>query len=308
MSSGTTSGQGDLGLGSDRLPATTARIIRLSSEIAERPSDRPDFLHAGLCQVGLPRSQVKALTFERTSGKASLLLEAGKLWDGAEWVQQPLPYGTRPRLALVHVSTEAIRTRNPCVEVGRSAREFLIRLGIDTGGREYRSFSAQMRALAACHMSLGYGQDTLSAKPIKRFSTWLSHSETAPSLMPGVIELTPEFFESLTQFAVPLDPRALGALKHSALALDIYAWLAHRLHRVKPPSGTFLSWENLRQQFGQEYGEIKDFKREMNKTMRLVHAVYPDARIEKVNGGLKLLPSPSPVPKTSLLMPKIVTA
>lgn len=126
--------------------------------------------------------------------------------------------------------------------------------------------------------------------------------------MPGVIELTPEFFESLTQFAVPLDPRALGALKHSALALDVYAWLAHRLHRVKPPNGTFLSYENLRQQFGQEYGEIKDFKREMNKTLRLVHAVYPDARIEKVNGGMKLLPSPSPVPKTSLLMPKSLKA
>ena len=122
---------------------------------ARSPRSRPngpDFLHAGLCQVGLPRSQVKSLTFERTSGKASLLLEAGKLWDGAknEWVQQPLPYGTRPRLALVHVSTEAVRTQNPAVEVGRSAREFLIRLGIDTGGREYRSFSAQMRALAAC--------------------------------------------------------------------------------------------------------------------------------------------------------------
>lgn len=303
-----TSGQGNFELGTERLPATTARIIRLSSQIAEKPSDRPDFLHAGLCQVGLPRSQVKALTFERTSGKASLLLEAGKLWDGAEWVQQPLPYGTRPRLALVHVSTEAIRTQNPCVEVGRSAREFLIRLGIDTGGREYRSFSAQMRALAACHMSLGYGQDTLSAKPIKRFSTWLSHSESAPSLMPGVIELTPEFFESLTQFAVPLDPRALGALKHSALALDVYAWLAHRLHRVKPPSGTFLSWENLRQQFGQEYGEIKDFKREMNKTLRLVHTVYPDARVEKVNGGMRLLPSPSPIPKTSLLVQRKLQA
>ena len=149
--------QWDLGLSDDRLPATTARIIRLSSEIAEKPAERPDFLHAGLCQVGLPRSQVKSLTFERTSGKASLLLEAGKLWDGAknEWVQQPLPYGTRPRLALVHVSTEAVRTQNPAVEVGRSAREFLIRLGIDTGGREYRSFSAQMRALAALPYELG---------------------------------------------------------------------------------------------------------------------------------------------------------
>ncbi len=308
MSNSPTDGQGDLEFDGDRVPPTTARIIRLSSQIAEKPSDRPDFLHAGLCQVGLPRSQVKALTFERTSGKASLLLEAGKLWDGQEWVQQPLPYGTRPRLALVHVSTEAIRTQNPSVEVGRSAREFLIRLGIDTGGREYRSFSAQMRALAACHMSLGYGQDTLSAKPIKRFSTWLNHSEAAPSLTPGSIELTPEFFESLTQFAVPLDPRALGALKHSALALDVYAWLAHRLHRVKPASGTFLSWENLRQQFGQEYGEIKDFKRELNKTLRMVHAVYPDARIEKVNGGMKLLPSPSPVPKTTLLTTKNLKA
>lgn len=299
--------QWDLGLTDERLAPTTARIIRLSSEIAEKPAERPDFLHAGLCQVGLPRSQLKALTFERTSGKASLLLEAGKLWDGTknEWVQQPLPYGTRPRLALVHVSTEAVRTRNPAVEVGRSAREFLKKLGIDTGGKEYRSFSAQMRALAACHMSLGYGQDTLSAKPIKRFSTWLSHSEEAPSLMPGVIELTPEFFDSLTQFAVPLDPRALGALKHSALALDVYAWLAHRLHRVKPATGSFLSWENLKQQFGQEYGDVKDFKRELLKTLRLVLTVYPDARIERINGGLRLLPSPSPIPKTSVTVLKV---
>jgi Plasmid encoded RepA protein len=297
--------QGDLGLAADPLPPTTARILKFSSQIAERPAERPDFLHAGLCQVGLPRSQVKELTFERTSGKASLLLEAGKLWDGTEWIQQPLPYGTRPRLALVHVSTEAIRTRNPAVDVGHSAREFLIRLGIDTGGKEYRSFSAQMRALAACHMSLGYGQDTLSAKPIKRFTTWNHQPDAAGSLMPGTIELTPEFYESLTQFAVPLDPRALAALKHSALALDVYAWLAHRLHRVRPASGTFLSWENLRQQFGQEYGEIKDFKREMNKTLRLVHAVYLDARIEKVHGGLKLLPSPSPIPKTTVIVPRL---
>ena len=48
-------------------------------------------------------------------------------------------------------------------------------------------------------MSPGYGQDTLSAEPIERFSTWLSQSEDGPGLMPGIIELTPEFFESLTQ-------------------------------------------------------------------------------------------------------------
>ncbi len=85
----------------------------------------------------------------------------------------------------------------------------------------------------------------------------------------------------------------------------MYAWLAHRLHRVKPATGNFLSWENLKQQFGQEYGEVKDFKREMLKVLRLVLTVYPDARIERINGGIQLLPSPSPIPTTTISVLKI---
>jgi hypothetical protein len=290
-------GQRELDFGSP-LPRSTAKIIRLSSDITERPTDRPDFLHAGLCQVGLPRSRVPDLTFERTSGKASILLQAGKLWDGdrGEWVQQPLPYGTRPRLALVHISTEAVRTRSPVIPVGKSAREFLMKLGLDVGGRSYNTFSSQMRSLACCHISLGFGSETLSAAPIKRFSAWSIPDAEAGGLTPGVIELTPDFYESLVKLAVPLDPRALAALKHSALALDVYAWLVHRLHRIKAP--TFLSWRNLHEQFGQEYAEVKLFKREFLRMLRMVHAVYPTAKIEQVNGGIKLKNSPPAVPKT----------
>lgn len=57
-----------------------------------------------------------------------------------------------------------------------------------------------------------------------------------------MIELTADFNGSLVEYAVPLDARALSALKHSALALDVYSWLAHRLHRVKSANGTRLSW------------------------------------------------------------------
>lgn len=291
--------QGDLfGLGGTQLPPTTARIVRLAGEIAERPPERPDYLHSVLCQVGLPRRQVAGATFERTNGSASLLIEAGKLWTGKEWAQQPLPYGTRPRLALVHLSSEAVRTKSAIVEVGHSAREFLLRLGIGTGGEEYANFGRQMRALAACRMSLGVGLETLDAKPIKRFTAWASSSPHQRALWPGVIELTPEFYESLADSAVPLDARALNALKHSALALDVYSWLAHRLHRIRGRAGTKLSWSNLRAQFGQEYRDPKDFKREMTKALRAVMAVYPDARIEQVAGGLVLMPSRPPVPKT----------
>ena len=112
-----------------------------------------------------------------------------------------------------------------------------------------------------------------------------------------MIELTPKFFASLTEFAVPLDARALSALKHSALALDVYTWLAHRLLRVKGLTGERVTWKNLRDQFGQEYSDPKNFKRKMVSTLRSVLAVYPDARIEQVVGGLILLPSQPPVPK-----------
>ena len=98
--------------------------------------------------------------------------------------------------------------------------------------------------------------------------------------------------------AVPLDARALSALQNSALALDVYCWLAHRLHRVKRLAGERLSWKNLREQFGQEYADPKNFKREMEKALRTVRAVYQEARIEQVEGGVVLMPSPPPVPKT----------
>jgi hypothetical protein len=298
-SDGTVAPQGDLfDLSGRQLPPTTARIIKLGNEIAERPPERPDYLHSVLCQVGLPRRKIAGDTFERTNGNASLLIEAGKLWNGKEWLPQPLPYGTRPRLALVHLSSEAVRTKSATVDVGHSVREFLLRLEIGTGGEEYANFGRQMRALAACRMSLGVGLETLDAKPIKRFSAWANQSTNQRALWPGVIELTPEFYASLADSAVPLDARALGALKHSALALDVYSWLAHRLHRIRSQTGIKLSWANLRVQFGQEYRDSKDFKREMAKVLRAVVAVYPDARIEQVIGGLVLMPSRPPVPKT----------
>ena len=58
----------------------------------------------------------------------------------------------------------------------------------------------------------------------------------------------------------------------------------------------------MREQFGQEYVELKDFKREIAKALRSVLPVYPYARVESVSGGIILLPSHAPIPKTTLLI------
>jgi hypothetical protein len=281
----------------------TARILRFAADIVESPPDQPDFLHTVLCQVGLPRRATVELKFERRNGIASLLVEAGSLYSGQKWLQQPLPYGPKPRLALVHISTEAVRTKSRVVDSGRSLHDFMRRLGIGTNGREYRNFRQQMRALSACRMTLGYGNTTVDAKPIEKFSTW-NALEDAHNLDEGVIELTTNFYDSLVDSAVPLDPRALACLQGSSLALDIYTWLSHRLHRVSRMTGDRVTWSNLVDQFGQEYSEIKDFKKTFQKALVQVRAVYPDARLDEVRGGYILLPSKPPVPpKPAIVVP-----
>jgi hypothetical protein len=284
-----------------KISRETARVLRFAADIVESPPDRPDFLHTVLCQVGLPRRATAELKFERRNGLASLLVEAGSLYSGQKWLQQPLPYGPKPRLALVHISTEAVRTKSRVIDSGRSLHDFMRRLGIGTNGREYKNFRQQMRALSACRMSLGYGNTTIDAKPIEKFSTW-NALEEEHDLDEGVIELTPKFYDSLVDSAVPLDPRALACLQGSSLALDIYTWLSHRLHRVSRMSGDRVTWSNLADQFGQEYSEIKDFKKTFQKALVQVRAVYPDARLDEVRGGYILLPSRPPVPP----MPSII--
>lgn len=290
------------------------RLVEAHDRIISEPPDRSDFLHTVMCQVGMPRRATEARVFERQNGPFSILLEAGKLWTGKEWQLQSLPYGTTPRLVMVHLSSEAIRTRNRRVELGDSMRQFLLTLGIQTNGGArggYTMFRKQMDALAACRVTIGMQAEgrvvTVDAKPIKRFEAWLQHDGPQQSLWPGVLELSSDFYETLAQHAVPLDYRALSALKHSALGLDVYTWLAHRLCRIRQANGVMLSWENLRDQFGQEYASSKDFKREFRDILRQVWLVYPDARIEEVAGGIRLFESPPPISKTQISLGSLGT-
>ena len=87
------------------------------------------------------------------------------------------------------------------------------------------------------------------------------------------------------------------ALKGSALALDVYTWLAHRLHRIAG-RGVTLHWKALREQFAQEYqgkDPDKDFKKKFLPALQAALAVYPQAKVKQVTGGLMLQASPPPI-------------
>ena len=178
----------------DALPRNVITLAKEANRAVK--AGRPDYLPAVLCQVGLPRSPTEGRVFERTSGNVSLRIEAGNVFDGRGWQQCPLPYGVRPRLALLHISTQAIRTRSRKVDVGGSVNAFLTELGLDNGGKAYGQMRQQMTALAACTLKLGRVETrnigsqekdfavTLDAKPFRQFEAWIDTRCDQPSLCP----------------------------------------------------------------------------------------------------------------------------
>ena len=273
------------------------KLIEASAEIATTPPSGEDmaFTHAVLCQVGLPRAKVEGREFMRQSGAAWVNLD-----EGHGPVLQPIPYGVMPRLGLAWVSTFAVRNKEREIPIGDSAAEFLRLMGMESDGRRYTTLRKQMHALAAARLQLGFKGRTYNGQPVQQFDAWVANKDTQQrALWPGVMLLSEDYYGSLIESAVPLDNRALHALKGSALALDVYAWLAHRLHRIEG-RGVTLHWKSLREQFAQEYkgkDPDKDFKKEFLPVLRRVQAVYPNANVKQVTGGLLLLGSPPPIPK-----------
>lgn len=278
-----------------------SELVAASAEIMGQSPTGNDFafMHAVMCQVGLPRAKVDGERFMRQSGAAWVNVQAGFLDEGNGPVLQPVPYGPMPRLALAWVSTYAKRHGSREIPIGDSAAEFLRLMDMDDQGARYATLRKQMNALAACRLQLGYKGRTYNGQPVEQFDAWVSNRETGQrALWPGVVVLSDHYFRELVDNAVPLDNRALHALKGSALALDVYAWLAHRLHRIEGRP-VILYWTNMREQFGQEYqgkNADKDFKREFLKCLRAVLAVYPQAQVKQVTGGLMLMASPPPIP------------
>lgn len=277
------------------------KLIEAGAEIATNPPSGEDmaFTHAVLCQVGLPRAKVEGREFMRQSGAAWVNVQAGYLDEGRGPVLQPIPYGVMPRLALAWVSSYAKRDNTREIPIGDSAAEFLRLMGMDDQGARYTTLRRQMHALAACRLQLGFKGRTYNGQPVEQFDAWLANGDAQQkSLWPGTMVLSEGYFNSLMDSAVPLDNRALMALKGSALALDVYTWLAHRLHRIGG-RGVTLHWKALREQFAQEYrgkDPDKDFKKEFLPALKKVLAVYPQAKVKPVTGGVLLVSSPPPIP------------
>lgn len=250
------------------------------------------YQHSTFCQVFFPYRDPGAdvTTWDRSNGLVDLRLKVGeaKHPDG-RWVQVPLPFGPKCRLVLMHINQLAILKQSPHIEVEDSLTAFVRRiLKLDPKGRNIDMVKEQLRRLATSSIRLGSTFPEQGSSPTRKveivteFDVWFVKDERQRVLWPSYIDLSLDYFKGLQEHAVPLNETHIAALTHSAMALDIYAWLAQRLHRIPAERPAFVSWAALHGQFGQGYTGprgVRTFRGVFKVALKQVLALYKDARI-----------------------------
>ncbi len=302
-----------------KLTLVQKRAAKSSVDISLSPPEEIAYQHTVFCQTCLPYRNPgdEVRVWERRQGQVLLRLEAGSALNPEtdQFEELGLPFGPKARLILSYLNSEAIKKDSPAIEIEESFTGFVKRIldplkqgRSSPNGREIQIFKTQLAALAASSIRLGVKQDqraiTIKSNIVQAFDLWFPKDDHQRVLWPSILKLSDEYFNSLIKHAVPLDERALAALSHSAMALDIYTWLAQRLHRVKPGCQQFVSWVALKEQFGQGYKELKFFRRVFIQALRLVHGQYQSARFEVGAKGMTLFHSLPPVPPRGFVVKK----
>jgi hypothetical protein len=283
-------------------------LVRIASQVLGDDSGRNGYSYSGLCLTSLPHRKLKQeQAWERTVGPLTLIIEPGriKLDDGPSKVLG-VPYGTRGRMILIYLQTQAVLTQSREVSLGRSMRAWMGRMGMSVGGETARALREQARRIAACSMRFSWKTE----KAGKSLATMMTNERIIKSglffhdqqtdgrqdtLFDDQVLLDLEFFEQLRRHPVPLQDAAIQQLKDSSAALDIYVWLAYRLHHLE--RHTPIGWRDLYSQFGMGYQHLWSWKPHFLSSLAEAVAAYPEARVDVEDSHIVLHPSPPPVKK-----------
>ena len=272
----------------DAIEKLIADTLAMEAEEAQE-AGALGFMARALVQATLPHKKVKGPEFTRRNGAYTLTLLAPS--------HIGLPYGTVPRLLLAWMTTEAVQKQTRELVLGESLSSFMRELElVPTGGRwgTVGRLKDQTRRLFASTISASYADNEKMAETGYRLADksllwWDGGNADQAGLWQSTVTLTEAFYREVTEHPIPVDMRAIRALKRSPMALDIYCWLTYRASYAKRPSS--IPWAGLAVQFGAEYGRVRDFKAAFLEELRKVTLVYPEANLEVTDTALLVKPS-----------------
>jgi hypothetical protein len=274
------------------------QAIEAAASLLGEEESRLGITHAGFAMTSLPHKRIEETLWRREGYRTTLLVESGRDRRGN---LIGVPYGSFARLILLYLQTEAVRTGSPEVELGRSMKSWMGRMSLTTGGRTYQLVTEQARRISACRLTFfternggelrhngAFVQDAIS------FAGVIDDSDQ-PSLWQDRVRLDEGFWRSLKEHPVPVREEAIRAISTRSLAIDVYIWLAYRLHALTKP--TVVSWSAIHGQFGAGFKHARQIKPTFLEALKLALAVYPEAQVEADQSGVTLHPSSPAVPR-----------
>lgn len=287
--------------------------MRRAAELWDDDDQEIGFAARVFCQLTLPYKDPGDVgAWVRRNGNLGLTIQPRvRVEPDGSYVFEH-PYGTIPRLLLTWLATEAVRTKSAELMLGENLADFMGQLGLTPRGGvrgDITRLRSQMNRLFAARMTIeDYGDPSrdvgiqLQVGYLK--DLWWSDTDRNAdqrSLLPSTVRLSAEFFEHITASPVPISLDALRALRGSALRLDIYTWLVHRMFYLR--RRTTVSWDQLRAQFGSQFADTRSgrfkFRKDFERHMAAVVVIYRDANVEATPTGVILRPS------RTHIMPKI---
>lgn len=263
-------------------------------EISSLDAKTIGFMSCSMLLATLPHSKLNQTEFVRKNGEYTLTILSPS--------EIGLPYGCYPRLILAWVCTEVIQKQSRHLDLGPSLRQFLKKLGITSSGGKNGTigrFAEQSKRLFCSSIScIRTGNNGWSYKSLNLVDSaglwWAPQQENHSGKWVSHLILSEAFFQSILKCPVPIDLRALFALRKSPMSMDIYLWATYRLYRVKRP--IVIPWNQLVVQFGAQYKCHRQFKRRFLEALNKVVTVYHSARIDEHPDGIRIRYSKPHVP------------
>lgn len=281
------------------LRADLARpVIEAAAGYLSEADGEIGFFYSGWAQAALPhRRLADDAIWQVETDRVSLIVQPGlRPVYGSAPTYVGVPYGSRARLILLYLQTEALRTNSREVELGKSLHSWLKRLEIPIGGKSMRDVREQAERISRCRMTFQIsqgGRTGLVNQHLLDNAMFVEDDESQQSMFIETAKLSETFFEQMRKHPVPVEEVAVKQIANNSVALDVYCWLAYRLHSLDIPRQ--ISWKALHAQFGRGTAQIFHFKPTFRQALELALSVYPDAQVEVEERGVTLKPSRPPV-------------
>jgi hypothetical protein len=234
--------------------------------------------------------------WSRTNGNLTLGIQPG--FNHKTGKSYGIPYGTIPRLLLVWIVTEIIRTKSRRLELGNRLADFLLKLGLDPsrGGErsDVRRVRQEIEKLFNAIISFAYhpnggkhgGSARVSMQVAPKWALWWSDKDPDQNALWGSwIEVSEDFFQAVMNAPCPLDIRVVRHIKDSSLGIDLYTILNREAFRaMKNNKPRFLAWEWLHEQTGNEYKRLDHFRRDALVQVEAIMAVHSGLIITQQRG------------------------